>query len=100
MASRSNYQSDWTSFIHIVLDNGFHRRCHQDQLQFRVEQAEEIELYPDIPVIAPAAVPAVTNTTTATDVEELVENDTLMTSQIHVERSFTVTYWELLSIGN
>ena len=69
MASWSNYQSNWSCF---VLDDGRHKRCHQNQLKFREASEMEVDIYYDIPAVSsdteavPGVVPAA-NTGTTTE---------------------------------
>ena len=75
--------------FHVVLDDGRHKRCHQNQLKFRETPVMEADNYDDIPVVSadteavPEVVPA-TNTGTTTEQQDDVEltqthtNPTLM----------------------
>ena len=69
--------------FHVDLDNGHHRRCHQDQLRPRDTQENGVELHSDIPVTVSdvKSISAVTSTTSTTAVEEPIEHNTSETSR-------------------
>ena len=67
----------------VDLDDGRHRRCHQDQLRPRDTQENGVELYSDIPVTVSdvESILAVTSTTSTTAVEEPIEHNISETSR-------------------
>ena len=65
--------------FHVVLDDGRHKRCHQNQLKFREASEMEVDIYHDIPAgssdteAVPEVVPSAANTGTTTEQQDDVE---------------------------